>query len=226
VTEHGTDVPDPHLEAHEVVAYLDGKLTAAARGRVETHLSNCDECTAELAAVCRLRPRHGRRVLWLSAGAAAAASIAGLLLLRPGGPREAGGEALSPHRSPAPLTSVPVRKDTLPGPVSLSWPAVPGATAYRVSLRREDGRSVWVARTVDTGVAIPSRATLAAGGRYYWQVEVLPASGRPFSWRCADSAPSGDLALRAGRPESLTVRVRYDFDTIRGGVRCTRFPSR
>src|SRR3954447_14047519 len=100
--------PDGHLDPHEVASYLSGTSEPAARARIEAHLADCEECTAELVAVRRLHrgAPSGRR--WLGAAAAAAAVIAVVLI----GPRLGGRPAVTP----------PVRGDSTPAVVSLSPP--------------------------------------------------------------------------------------------------------
>jgi|SRR5882724_5472250 len=185
MTKHGTDAPQPHLEVHEVVAYLEGKLMAAARARLEGHLSDCDQCAAEIAAVMRLRARRPARFRWLTIGtAAAAAAIVGAVLLGP------------PHRRP--VTSGPDVERTpgsaqviavvspaegaiVAGHPVLRWQAISRAPSYRVTVTREDGDSVWAVSTSDTTVTIPAAVALTSAGRYYWYVDALLPDGASFS---------------------------------------------
>ncbi|MGE5233319.1 MAG: anti-sigma factor family protein, partial [Acidobacteriota bacterium] len=43
--------PAPHLETEILSAYLDGQLSAAERGRVESHLQGCADCARRLAGL-------------------------------------------------------------------------------------------------------------------------------------------------------------------------------
>src|SRR4051794_17619314 len=90
--------PGDHLEVEEVSGYLAGTLSRNTRGRVGDHLADCEECTAEVVAVHRLRRPARSPMRWV-AGVAAAAAVAGIvlagpaLLSRPGGDRLVRGEA-------------------------------------------------------------------------------------------------------------------------------------
>ncbi len=172
--------PAAHWEPHEVTAYLEGTLPPAERGRLETHLADCEACTAELVEVMRLsrRPRSSRTG-WI--GLAAAAAIAVVMLA----PRLA--------RSPS-VTTPPVRGDSLPvaalelvapadgaelrEPPVLAWRAVEGAAAYRVLVSRADGDSVWAETTRDTMATPPAAALDPSPEPYYWYVDALLADGR------------------------------------------------
>src|SRR6187549_3129695 len=78
-----TPVSEAHLDPHEVTGYVAGSLGPDERARLEAHLADCEECTAEVAAVSRLRPRPGSPVRWMSLVAAAAAVIAVVVVARP-----------------------------------------------------------------------------------------------------------------------------------------------
>src|SRR3954451_21753508 len=123
--------PDGHLDPHEVASYLSGTSEPAARARIEAHLADCEECTAELVAVRRLHrgAPGGRR--WLGAAPGAAPGDAVVLIC----PGVGGRPAMTP----------PVRGDSPSAVVSLSppdgaalvtpvfaWRPVAGATAYRI----------------------------------------------------------------------------------------------
>jgi anti-sigma factor RsiW len=173
----------PHLEVQQVVAYVERTLAAADRERVEEHLSHCEECSAEIAAVIRLRPRPARRLPWAPIGIAAAAAVAGVLLVRPlvhhptpSADVERQGQAGAVLRIVAPAAGVRVS-----GPVTLVWHAAPGASVYRVTLSRADGDSLWAGSTSDTTLTIPPSVALMRSARYYWYVDALLADGRALS---------------------------------------------
>ena len=80
---HGTtddEHPDPD---RELIAYVDGTLDAATREIIETHLEDCDTCSAEVrdlrAAAAELKPR--RNWIWLAVAAALAVLIAIAVLM-------------------------------------------------------------------------------------------------------------------------------------------------
>jgi len=68
-----------HLEVEQVVGFIEGRLEASERTRVEAHLADCADCTSEIVSARRLaRPAaHPKRRL---AGIVSAAAAAGLLL--------------------------------------------------------------------------------------------------------------------------------------------------
>ncbi len=176
-------IDSPHLEVEQVVAYVERTLPTVERERVEEHLSQCEKCTAEVAAVIRLRPRRVRRVLWGPIGIAAAAAVAGVLLARPLVHRPtpaADVERQGQARVALPIVA-PVAGARVPGPVTLVWHAARGASVYRVALSRADGDSVWAGSTSDTTLAIPPGVVLARSARYYWYVDALLADGRALS---------------------------------------------
>ena len=173
----------PHLDVQRVLAYVERTLSVAERERLEEHLSLCEECTAEVAAIVRLRPRPARRIPWAPIGIGAAAAVAGLLLARPlvhhptpsaDVERQGQAAAVLPIVAPAAGTRVP-------GPVTLVWHAARGASVYRVTLSRADGDSVWAGSTSDTTLTIPPGVSLAPGAPYYWYVDALLADGRALS---------------------------------------------
>ena len=176
-------IDSPHLEVQQVVAYVERTLPAPDRERVEEHLSQCEECTAEVAAVIRLRPRRVRRVPWAPIGIAAAAAVAGVLLARPLVHRPTSAadvERQGQARVALPIVA-PVAGARVPGPVTLVWHAARGASVYRVTLSRADGDSVWAGSTSDTTLSIPPGVALARSARYYWYVDALLADGRALS---------------------------------------------
>lgn len=172
-----------HLEPQQVVAYIERSLAVEDRRRVEAHLSACDLCTAEIAAIIRLRPRPARRVPWIPIGVAAAAAVAGLMLARPLLHRPGAADDVERQgQSAAHLEIVaPAAGARVSRPVVLTWHAARGASVYRVTLSREDGDSVWAGTTSDTTLAIPPGVSLARTARYYWYVDALLANGASLS---------------------------------------------
>jgi anti-sigma factor RsiW len=172
-----------HLEIQQVVAYIERTLAAAERERVEEHLSHCEECSAEIAAIIRLRPRPARRVPWAPIGIAAAAALAGVLLVRPllhHPPPSADVERQGQAGAVLPIVA-PAAGVRVSGAVTLVWHAARGASVYRVTLSRADGDSVWAGSTSDTTLTIPPSVALMRSARYYWYVDALVADGRALS---------------------------------------------
>jgi anti-sigma factor RsiW len=175
-----TPIPSPngHLDPHEVASYLSGTAGPAARTRLEAHLADCEECTAELAEVRRLQRAAPPPRRWLVPAAAAAAVIAVVLV----GPRLGQRQPEPPPvrgdgAPPAVVTLTPPDGATLTAPV-FAWRPVAGATAYRISITRADGDSVWAAAVGDTSVRVPDGVLAPAPGGYFWYVDALLADGR------------------------------------------------
>jgi anti-sigma factor RsiW len=175
---------DAHLEVDQVVGYLAGTLSSAERARVQAHLADCAECTSELVEVNRLRRPVRARARWLVPAAAAAAAAIVLVVVGPRLARD-GSESPSPIRGgeggPAVSVVAPADGSELPGLPTFTWRGVPGATAYRLSVSRADGDSVWAATVRDTSARAPESSTLPAPDVYYWYVDVLLADGRSIA---------------------------------------------
>jgi hypothetical protein len=72
----------------------------------------------------------------------------------------------------------PTEGEDISGTPAFTWRAVPGATAYRITVSRADGDSVWAATVRDTTARPPASVALPEGDLYYWYVDVLLADGR------------------------------------------------
>jgi hypothetical protein len=172
-----------HVDPHDVVGYIEATLPPAERARVEAHLSVCEDCTSELAAVSRLRRPARRQVLRIGLAAAAAAAIAIVLL----GPRVQRPPANEPPvrgddaAAAAPTVVAPADGAILSAAPVFAWRPLPGATAYRISVSRADGDSVWAATVRDTVVAMPAGVLRAGTDPYYWYVDVLLPDGRSLA---------------------------------------------
>ena len=173
--------PAAHLEAVEVTRYLARTLSSAERESVEHHLADCDECTAELVAVNRLHRTDRTPVLRIAGVVAAAAAVAGIVLLgpslvtsRPADPRQVRGA----EAPPAVSVVLPANGAVLNAAPDFIWHTVPGATAYRVSVTRANGDSIWATTTSDTSVRASAHVSQAGSGLYYWYVDVLLEDAR------------------------------------------------
>jgi anti-sigma factor RsiW len=155
--------PEPHLDPHEISGYLEGTVAPAQRARLEAHLADCEECTAEMVAVSRLRRPAGRAMRWAGAAAIAAAVLAVVVVGRPHergaghAVRERGDTSGSAVHAVAPAEGAVVSS----GPL-LVWNAVPGASTYRVAVTRANGDSVWAAAVRDTTARV-TNSTLVPG---------------------------------------------------------------
>ena len=115
---------------------------------------------------------------------------------------------VSGHRKLSPPGSVTASDGTSDAAVELSWPAVQGATSYRIYRGDEDDSTP---ETVLATVSSNSHAdTSAAPGEYYWYrvVAVCALSESEFS-----KADKGHRAIPA--PAGLSATDGTDFDSIR-----------
>jgi hypothetical protein len=176
-----------HLRDDELAAYLDGRLTAAERGRVEAHIDACDVCRAELVEVGRATAGRGGRARvatplsrrWWVAGAAAAGILAILLVPRATTHSHMRDEQTRATRvgdgegqrrieliAPADDATVPAAQ------IVLAWHPVQ-ADLYRVFVLTQSGDSVWATETTDTSIALPATAAVHAGEAYFWRVDAV-----------------------------------------------------
>jgi hypothetical protein len=178
--------PEAHLDPHEVTGYIEGTLARAERARLESHLADCDECTAEIAAVSRLRPRRGSRGRWVGLAIAAAAVIAVVVVGRTldSTPADEGPVVRGDSAGAVVSTVAPAEGAALESPPVFVWHPVPDATIYRLSLTRPNGDSAWAASVRDTTVAAPDSAL--APGTYYWIVDALLSDGAVVSGKARE----------------------------------------
>jgi Putative zinc-finger len=165
-----------HLEADEVVAYVDRAVAGDERLRIEAHLTTCAECRAEVSeivGVVRTMPKLGqsRRRYWIPA---AAAAVLAIVLAWPRDHR--GGLTIATeHRQGAVTTTIGPRPIAPAGETAdadtLVWSAVPGADGYAVRLFDANSTVLWETQTIDTVAPLPSTIGLRAGATYYWKVE-------------------------------------------------------
>lgn len=185
------DVPVPHLESGEVAAYLDRALTPDARARVEAHLDQCADCSAEIVQVARLMRTAPLRRHAIPASLAAAAAL--VLLLTPSIPHPGpgGSEYREPAMTSTSAPSVIAPRGAVAAPLQLVWSAVPRAGRYRVVLLDDAGALIWRAETADTAVTLPDSVRLRAGIPYFWKVDAETQFGR---WVASDLV---DFAITA-----------------------------
>jgi hypothetical protein len=166
----------PHLDPADVTGYVGHGLSIEDRRRVERHLADCELCTEEVVAVARLGRRRGTP-RWLPY-AAAAAVIAGVVLLVPRAGQDVGGDRLRDGGVPADSIAVVAPADGryVGASRALVWRGVPGAT-YQVTITTSDGDSLWAAHTSDTAVTLPPTVTADSGLMRHWYVDALLPDG-------------------------------------------------
>lgn len=186
-----------HLEADEVVAYVDGAATGDERRWIEAHLATCADCRLEVSEIVGLAgalPRSGqaRRRIWIPAVAAAVLAIVFAWPHHYQDGKTIAGE----HRQGAVTTTVAPRPIVPVGSVdrgdTLLWSSVPGADAYAIRLYDASSNVLWEEQTTDTVAALPATIGLRAGATYYWKVDARTGFGR---WAASDLvefiAPNG-----------------------------------
>ncbi len=184
------DTPvDSHLSTEDVAAYLSRAVSDEERRRVERHLVQCGPCCDELVAH-GYRLSEGRRSPWplvASAGLAAAAVLAGVLLLGPRlgvllsdeepvfrGAQAPVEETLRPAiEAVAPEDEGAVAKDS----VVFVWHPVDADALYSLTLTDGEGSLIWRGTTRDTLLALAPDVRLRDGDQYYWYVDALLATG-------------------------------------------------
>ena len=163
--------PEPqHIEAELVAAYLDGRLQADERIRVETHLAECARCRAELTAASGLL--HGsRRSRWMRVVPVAAAAALALLIMWPRGDDGTGSGLHRGSEGSVAATPIPVAPRGLVTAVdTLQW-SLARTDRYRVHVFDEEGHVLFVAETPDTFAVLPDSLQLQRQVPYYWKVE-------------------------------------------------------
>lgn len=173
-----------HLSESELAAFLEGRLDSASRRQAVVHLESCDECRGELLATHDLATgyetasrTHSRR--WLRIGAAIAAGLAGILLVRgqvgPRGHEETVRAPVIGSADAAPPIIAVVPRDgavVTPAGLRFTWRAY-DADSYRFMLLEEDGTPAWTTDTHDTSLILPAEILLAPGKTYFWRVDAL-----------------------------------------------------
>ena len=176
-----------HLSDWEAAAYVDGRLSAAARARAESHIEICAACRAEVIDVARVldtntppvaaRPR--RRGLISSVGMAAAAALV-VLLIRPGvGVRSTREQqrdvSTGTDTEGVPTITVvsPASGDTIAESDRLFvWRSVGADATYQLTIGDAAGRILWRTTTGDTALTLPPDVTRDPQ-TYFWHVDAL-----------------------------------------------------
>ena len=180
-----------HLDAALVAAYLENSCGPEERRRIEEHLADCAECTAELVGlddtIRTLAAQKRRRMAIPLVALGAAAGIGVLLVQRtPDGPstlpldappivQRSRPEARSPIEILQPTPGATVDA----GEVVLRWAPIEAEARYLVTVTTSDGDSVWALLTPDSAAAIP--VLLDPGGEYLWYVDALLPGGNTAS---------------------------------------------
>jgi len=215
-------------------------LDAALRIRLQRHLELCDACRLSLAIEKQvqtgLRDRSLRldapgqtavrrglrrplaivraavpRAPWRAVGAAGGIALAAGLAVAFLGTPVPRGDRLIERGTVAARFLRPVEGEVrLDRTFALDWAEIPGASSYRVSLRRVGGGYVWETETADTRLIIPEAQALPPGADLVATLEPVPADLAP---------PFGiTVSFRTGR---LSEFVTYRLRAISGWLRLT-----
>jgi anti-sigma factor RsiW len=178
-----------HLNSEELAAYLDRRLPADERHRVEAHLAQCAECRSEVVEVTRVlqsrpRERHWYRRRWMIGAAAAAVLLFGLF-----GPlSDSGPPRTDTFRAPDRLADVNREGSVValspaagtvvsPNAVVFAWRGAGADVLYRLAVTDAEGKVVWTESTPDTVFNLPRTVALGRGRTYYWYVDALRPDG-------------------------------------------------
>ncbi len=169
-----------------IEGYVAGRLSETDAEALESHYLTCDRCYDELrlaAAIWNTLPdvranvaapprRLGHRWKIGVAGLAAAAVLAGVLLLRPSDLDVQRAPVLHRETVPdveaAPAAQVPIGE--IAALEEFRWSPVTSADLYRVTLYDAEGTVILEVETRETHVAPPDTTELARGSPYLWEV--------------------------------------------------------
>ena len=174
-----------------IEGYVGGRLGEADVEAFESHYLTCERCQSELRLALAIRealpevreaglraPAEpevsviSRRLKVRTAAAlAAAAVLAGLLLVRPSKLDE---ESAPAQRDEATGVEVAPSLGAPDGVVaaveSFQWSQVPGADLYRITVYDAEGTVVWEVETRDTLITPPDTTEFEPAARYIWTV--------------------------------------------------------
>ncbi len=165
------------MDTLDVARYLDRRLPAEHRARVEAHLAGCNSCRDEVVAVSGLlaHARRRRRLVFTAPLAVAAAIL--LVLLPRMGNRQNQGLELRRGASADVLTAYGPLGESASARPRFVWGAVPNVQSYRLTVSRANGTTLWSGSSADTGRSLPDSMTLHAGASYWWVADALLDDG-------------------------------------------------
>ena len=182
-----------HMNEFEVAAYLDRRLPASDRDRLERHLADCEDCRQEVSEIHRILVRGRRRRRILVGGVLLATAAALLLVVRPAVLASRGAigtlQVRDAGSSPTLIAYGPSGEAALRS-LRFVWGAAPGVTTYRLTVSGDDGVPVWTASVSDTVMILPDSVRLQAGRRYLWIADALLQDGATRSTGLREFQPT------------------------------------
>jgi anti-sigma factor RsiW len=172
-------IVDRHLSVDEAAAYLDRRINAVERGRLDAHLSRCKECRSEVVALMEAiaSDRRPRRRL-LGGGLAAAAAVLLLSVARSGhGPADVSNPELRGDATPSRFVAYAPAGEVETRPLRFIWSSQKNAFSYRLTVTRATGEPVWSFSGPDTAVTMPATVHLDRDADFVWVVDALLADG-------------------------------------------------
>jgi anti-sigma factor RsiW len=169
-----------HMNALKLSAYLDGRVPAAERERMEAHMAECAECRHQLVAnrrLIRAVKRPGRKAM--AVGMLIAASVAVLMVTPIVRERDTDGTTALRNAGGTPVMVAygPIGETAAGKLLRFSWAPAADATIYRFTLAAAGGTPIWNASVNDTTVALPDSVKLRGGTAYVWVVDALLGTG-------------------------------------------------
>ena len=195
-----------------IEGYVAGRLGEAETEAFESHYLTCERCQNELRLALAIREalpevREAGRLapaesevgvisrrfkVRTAAALAAAAVLAGLLVVRPS---QLDDESAPVHRDEATGVEVAPSLGAPGGPVaaveSFQWSQVPAADLYRITVYDAEGAVVWEAETRDTLITPPDGTEFEPDARYIWTVAARVGFDRWLSSELVDFTISG-----------------------------------
>lgn len=184
----GNEQRPSHLDESQIAAYIDGAMNDGERAGAERHLSECDECRAEVVAshdVVGAAPiagsaRSRRSIKWVGIAAAAALMVVAASTLT----KDAADETIVRAPDGGPTAAPPSIPIVMPGDGSdlgasreLAWRSQGSGTTYRVTIGDDTGQPIHSVTVADTSIALEDSVALAPGRKYFWYVDAMTSDG-------------------------------------------------
>ncbi|HEY2855584.1 MAG TPA: zf-HC2 domain-containing protein [Gemmatimonadaceae bacterium] len=179
----------PHLTSEELAAYLDDRLDSRSIARLESHLSDCRECRAELVATRalvessiattdrRLTAPAIRARTWLAAAAVIAITVLPLIGRSLHSRSDTAPVRATPERPPAIAVLAPDNRSADAARVTFVWRPVESARTCRLTVTDSAGAPLFTVATSDTVVSPPANGHLERGTSYLWYLDCLTSDG-------------------------------------------------